>query len=200
MRPVEIGDRVEVHYVKRLQDGSVATSRDHSPIELMAGTEHRRLPGLGLALIGMVPGERVTVKVAPEHAYGPRVEGRVRRCARTRFSADQPLTVGKRVRILDRQGRTHQVRILEVGNRSVLVDTNHRFAGQTLEIEVELLRIQNQPAGPGISLQGTEAAHNHPSTQALPAKSDPTDGRRRDSAPRDRSSRADPGRDVGGEA
>src|SRR6516162_8638004 len=54
MRTVQQGDRVLVHYVKRFQDGSVASSRDRceAPLELTVGTDHPRLPGLGLALVG----------------------------------------------------------------------------------------------------------------------------------------------------
>jgi peptidylprolyl isomerase len=163
MRSVELGDHVQVHFVKRLQDGSVSTSRDRSPIEVKAGTKNRQLPGLGLALIGMLPGDSITVNVPADQAYGPHDAGRVRRWARTRFPADQQLTVGKRVRMLDRQGRSRQVRILEVGNKSVLVDTNHRFAGQTLELEVELLLIQDPVTEPNTSSVGDQPEASHPS-------------------------------------
>jgi len=149
MQSAQIGDRVQVHYVKRLQGGSVASSRTRAPIELTVGTDHPRLPGLGSALVGMVPGASVKVSVPPEQAYGPSDAARVRRLARTRFTAEQLLRVGKSVRVLDRKGRSHAVRILEVKGKSVVVDTNHRFAGQALELEVELLRIQAPASGPG---------------------------------------------------
>lgn len=142
MRSAQLGDRVQVHYVKRLQDGSVASSRNHAPIELTVGIDHPRLPGLGSTLVGMTPGTSTKVSVPPEHAYGASDPGRVRRWARTRFSEDQLLLVGKWVRILDRQGRRRAVRILEVQDKSVVVDTNDRRAGQALELEVELLDIQ----------------------------------------------------------
>ncbi len=147
MQPVQLGDRVQVHYVKRLSDGSTATSRGRPPLELTAGSEHPRLPGLGSALVGLFPGDTVTVSVPPEHAYGPYDAGRVRCRARSRFPQDQPLAAGKRVQVLDRHGRRHSVRVLEVGESTVLVDTNHRFAGQTLEIKVKVIRIQGSAAG-----------------------------------------------------
>jgi carbon storage regulator CsrA len=142
MRTVRSGDRVQVHYVKRFQDGSVASSHDHAPLELTVGTDHPRLPGLGLALVGLTPGASTTVRVPAERAYGLADPARVHRWARTRFPKDQPLPVGKWVRFLTSQGRRRLVRILEVRGRMVVVDTNHRRAGQALDLEVELISIQ----------------------------------------------------------
>jgi peptidylprolyl isomerase len=153
MLTAQSGDRVLVHYVKRLQDGSVASSRDREPLELTVGVDHPRLPGLGLALVGLAPGTSTTVSVPPERAYGPSDPARVHRWARARFPEDQPLPVGKWVRFPTRPGRSRLVRILEVRGQMVLVDTNHRCAGQTLELEVELV---------GFRSAGAEAATPSP--------------------------------------
>lgn len=142
MKTAQQGDRVQVHYVKRYQDGSVASSHNRAPLEMTVGTDHPRLPGLGLALVGLTPGTSTKVSVAPEHAYGSTDTARVRRLARTQFPQDQALPVGKWVRVLNRQGRRRMVRVLEVSGQTVMVDTNHRWAGQTLELEVELIGIQ----------------------------------------------------------
>jgi len=147
MQTAQPGDCVRVHYVKRLQDGSVASSRGRAPIEVTVGSDHPRLPGLGLALVGLAPGASTTVRVPPERAYGPSDPARVRRWARTRFPADQPLRVGKWVSVLNRRGRRRLVRILEDRGRVVVVDTNHRGAGQALNLEVELIDIRARDAG-----------------------------------------------------
>ncbi len=149
MQRAQPGDRVQVHYVKRFQDGSVASSRSRgkAPVELTIGIDHPRLPGLGLALVGLAPGTSTTVSVPPERAYGPPDPARVHRWARTRFPKDQPLPIGKWVRILNRQGRRRFVRILEVHSKMVVVDTNHRWAGQALELEVEVIGIQAPETG-----------------------------------------------------
>ena len=99
MSIAELGDRVQVHYVKRLQDGTVASSRKRAPVELTVGIDHPRLPGLGLALIGLAPGGSTTIRVPSELAYGPSDPTRVHRWARTRFPNDRALSVGKCVRI-----------------------------------------------------------------------------------------------------
>jgi len=147
MQTAQPGDRVRVHYVKRFRDGSVASSRGRAPIELTVGSDHPRLPGLGLALVGLTPGASTTISVPPERAYGPSDPSRVRRWARTRFPEDQPLQVGEWARVLSRGGRRRLVRILEVHDNLVVVDTNHRGAGQALNLEVELIDIQSPDAG-----------------------------------------------------
>jgi FKBP-type peptidyl-prolyl cis-trans isomerase 2 len=142
MQTAQLGDRVQVHYVKHFQDGSTVSSRGRAPLEVTVGEGHSRLPGLGLALVGLAPGASTTVRVSAENAYGPTNAARVRRWARTRFPKDCPLAVGKRIPVLDRQGRPRLVRILETTGKMVVVDTNHRWAGQSLELEVELIGIQ----------------------------------------------------------
>ncbi len=148
MQTVQQGDHVQVHYVKRFSDGRVASSRSRgqAPLELTIGTDHPRLPGLGLGLIGLAPGNHVTLTVPAERAYGLSDPGRIRRLARTRFAANQALPIGKWVRILDRRGRHRLVRIMEVHNRLVVVDTNHPRAGQALELDVELVTIHGPDA------------------------------------------------------
>lgn len=142
MQTVQQGDRVRVHYVKRFQDGSMLSSRHQKPIELTVGVDHPRLPGLGLALVGLAPGSSITVRVPVERAYGPSDSTRVHRWRRTRFAKDQALSIGKWVPILTRQGRSRLVRILGIRGAMVLVDTNHRWAGQGMDLEVELIGIQ----------------------------------------------------------
>jgi FKBP-type peptidyl-prolyl cis-trans isomerase 2 len=148
MQTAQRGDRVQVHYVKRLQGGSVTSSRPRAPLELTVGVDHPRLPGLGLALVGLAPGATATVRVPPDLAYGPSDAARVHRWARTRFPKDRPLPVGKWVRLLNRQGKRRLVRILEVRGKAMVVDTNHPWAGQALELEVELIAIQGSGGAP----------------------------------------------------
>ena len=146
MHTAQEGDRVQVHYVIHAQDGSVVSSRGRALVELTIGVEHPRLPGLGLALVGLAPGASATLRVPPEKAYGMADPTRVHRLARNRFPKSSTLTVGKLVRLSDRHGRRRLVRVLETGRKAVLVDSNHRWAGQSLELRVELVNIRSAEA------------------------------------------------------
>lgn len=142
MRIARWGDRVRVHYVIRAQDSSFASSKRRSPLELTVGGDHPRLPGLGSALVGLRPGEATTVVVPPERGHGLHDPGRVRRISPRRLTDQGVLRTGDRVSLLDKRGRCRLVRVIEVSPKAVLIDANRRWAGQTLELVVELVAIQ----------------------------------------------------------
>ena len=142
MRTAQLGDRVRVRYVKRTQDGSVAAAASRTPIEITVGTDHPRLPGLGHALVGLAVGAITTVRVPAGQGHGPADPARIHRWARARFPKDKPLAAGSWVPVSDAQGRRRLVRVVEVGAKTVVVDTNPRWAGRALELEVELLAIR----------------------------------------------------------
>jgi peptidylprolyl isomerase len=147
MQVVRAGDRVRVHYSKCFQDGSVVSSRGKAPAEVTVGLAHPRLPGLGLALVGLAVGESRTLVVPARRAYGPYDPARVYRLARTRFAAGEALHAGTWVRALG-GGRRRRVRVVEVREDMVIVDANRRWAGQSLELEVELIAIRGPEAPP----------------------------------------------------
>ena len=152
MKTTQSGDRVLVHYVKRFEDGSVTSSRSRGgdPLELTVGTDNPRLPGLGRKLVGLAPGNQVSLAVPAAEAHGLSDPRRVYRLARSRFRG-QTLLAGQQTRLLDRQGRRRVVRVLEVLGKVVVVDANHPRAGQGVEMEVELIAIltPDAPADPG---------------------------------------------------
>jgi FKBP-type peptidyl-prolyl cis-trans isomerase SlpA len=143
VQTVQVGDRVRVHYVKRSQDSSVAPARSRTPVELTVGVDDPRLPGLGLALVGLAPGASTTVCVPAEKGHGPADPGRVRRWPRERFPKGGPLATGQWVRVWNAQGHRRVVRILEVSGDVVVVDTNRRWAGRALQLDVRLLGIES---------------------------------------------------------
>ena len=152
MRIAQQGDRVQVHYVKRLRDGRTVSSRE--PLQLTVGINHARLPGLGAALVGLSAGQLRRRTVAPEQAYGLPDPARIHRWSRRRFPTEATLRTGKLIRFTDEQGRRRRVRILEADSKLVVVDANHPWAGQTLELEVTLLGFLEPPLG----LEGTTVA------------------------------------------
>lgn len=150
MRTVRQGDRVQVHYLKRSERGAVASSRGRKPVEITVGTEHRRLPGLGLALVGLREGERARMLVPAEKAYGLVAANRTRRLARSRFPDGQVPEPGRWVRVADRSGRRRLVRVVDVAADTVVVDLNHPWAGQAVDMVVKVVSIQSPlgEAGP----------------------------------------------------
>jgi peptidylprolyl isomerase len=152
MITAKLGDRVKIHYVKRLQDGSHISSRSQgdAPLEITVGVEHPRFRRLGLDLVGLAAGERIRLSVPKNQAYGPHDPSRIRRLPITRFSKLEDLPIGRWVKITDKNGRLRSVRLLELRNDVVVVDTNHRGAGQALELTVTMVSIENSDSGPDV--------------------------------------------------
>ena len=70
MAQAKDSDTVRVHYMGKLDDGSVFdTSRDSDPLEFTIGTG-QIITGFEHAVIGMNTGESKTVKITSDEAYG----------------------------------------------------------------------------------------------------------------------------------
>src|SRR5262245_52126642 len=136
MRTAQQGDQVSVHFVKRAPNGAVSSSRGGGPLELTVGKEHRRLPGLGLALVGLGEGERVKVLVPADPTAGKGRGELLKHLNRSRFSKAQELAIGGWVRVAGRSGRRHLVQIVEVRDDVVVVDVNRPWLGQAVALEV----------------------------------------------------------------
>ncbi len=142
MRTAQQGDQVRVHFVKRAPNGAMSSSRGRAPLEVTVGTDPLRLPGLGMALVGIGEGERIQVQVPAEQAYGARRAERLRRVARTRFPKGQAFSTDSWVRVTSRLGSRRLVRIVEISDESIVVDVSHPWAGQALTLDVELVAIR----------------------------------------------------------
>jgi FKBP-type peptidyl-prolyl cis-trans isomerase 2 len=129
--------------VQRFQDGSVRSSRarEGEALELTVGTEHRRLPGLGLGLVGLAEGQVVAFDIPAERAYGLTDPNRIKRVSRTRFAADEDVIPGRQARMRLSRERTRTIRVVEVSGSSVVVDLNHPRSGQSVRVQVELITI-----------------------------------------------------------
>lgn len=102
----------------------------YEPIVVRLGGMHI-IPGLDEALIGKEVGEKGTVEIPPEKAYGPHDESLLKSAPLKNF-AEKP-QVGMRISSDGQEGVVVNV----VGKRAV-VDFNHVLAGKTLTYDYEV--------------------------------------------------------------
>lgn len=140
MSRVEAGDRLRVHYTIRREDGSVFdSSRAGEPLALTAGSAEF-IAAVSEAVIGMSVGESKSVVVRPEEAYGRYRPGLSRRVPRRAVPADA--AVGEAVEAKVGED-TAVLWIKELHPDHAVIDPNHPLAGQTLELEIEIVAIED---------------------------------------------------------
>jgi len=141
MAVAKTGDMVKVHYSGRLDDGSVFDSSEgRDPLAFTLGRGDV-IPGFDSAVLGMEPGEKKTVSIPPEDAYGERREELVVVVRRDQLPADVEPVVGTLLQMTTREGAVVPIRITGVGEDDVTLDANPPLAGERLTFEIELIEI-----------------------------------------------------------
>ena len=134
------GSTVEVHYTGRFLDGEVFDSSEgKDPLQFQIGSG-QIIPGFENALMGKGIGEKVSVTIAPEQAYGQIREDLVVEVPTDKMPG--PVEVGQLLQADGGDGGVVQVIVKEVKEDVVIIDGNHPLAGQDLVFDIEVVSIQ----------------------------------------------------------
>lgn len=132
--------KVSIKYILKDAEGEIIdSSEDTEPLEYIHGNGHL-IPGLEAALEGKSAGEKLSVAVAPEDAYGEREEELVFPVPRSNFDGTE-IEVGMQFEAASPEG-SHVVTVVEVDDENVTVDANHPLAGETLYFDVEIVDVR----------------------------------------------------------
>ena len=141
MQQVKSGDTVRVHYHGKLTDGSTFDSSEgRDPLEFTVGSG-QVIKGFDDAMVSMEPGQKKTVNIPVDQAYGQRNNDMMMEYPKSEFPADMVPQVGMELHMSDNMGNVFPVVIAEVKDDVVLLDANHPLAGQDLIFEIELVSI-----------------------------------------------------------
>ena len=141
MQQVKNGDTVNVHYHGKLTDGSTFDSSEgRDPLQFTVGSG-QVIKGFDDALIDMKIGEKKTVNIPVDQAYGQRSDNMMMEYPKSDFPADMQPQVGLELHMSDNAGNVFPVVIAEVQDEVVILDANHPLAGQDLIFEIELVSI-----------------------------------------------------------
>jgi peptidylprolyl isomerase len=140
-RVAKAGDTVSVHYTGTLQDSTVFdTSLGKEPLSFTIGAG-QMITGFENAVIGMKVGEKKTVTLPPEQAYGAYRNDLIITMERSKFPGSMTLTIGQKVQLQNSYGQTFNATIVNINAATVTLDANHELAGKTLIFEIELVSI-----------------------------------------------------------
>lgn len=141
MSTAKTGDTVRIHYTGTLDDGTqFDSSSGRDPLEFSVGGG-QVIPGFDRAVDGMEVGEKKSVTIEPDEAYGPHHEQLVQDVPRSQLPDEINPAVGMELQTSNEDGQVLRLSVTSVDDESITVDGNHPLAGKALKFDIELVEI-----------------------------------------------------------
>ena len=131
------------HYRGTFNDGSqFDSSYDRGePLEFTCGAGQMIL-GFDKAVATMKVGEKVTVHLMPEEAYGMSDPNAIFTVEIAQLPGSEDLTVGQQVYLSNQYGQPFPVKVNAKDEKTITFDANHEMAGKELNFEIELVEVK----------------------------------------------------------
>lgn len=142
MQAVKNGDTVRVHYHGRLTNGTTFDSSEgRDPLEFTVGSG-QVIKGFDNGVVDMTIGEKRTLNIPVDQAYGPKNEELIMEFPKDNIPADLNPQVGMDLQMSNPQGQVFPVKVAAIGDSSITLDANHPLAGEDLVFDIELVEIK----------------------------------------------------------
>lgn len=141
MSKAKKGDQVKVHYTGRLKSGEqFDSSTGKEPLAFTVGAG-QMIKGFDNAIPGMEVGEKKTISITPEEAYGPVNEEAIIEFPKNNIPDSLKVEPGMQLQLQSADGQPVPVVVKEVKDDTVVLDANHHLAGKELVFDIELMDI-----------------------------------------------------------
>lgn len=132
---------VRVQYRVTDEEGlEIDSSSPEHPLEFVCGRGDV-ITGLERGVIGLEPGGKKHITIAPEDAYGPHNPAHVKTLPRAAFPVTMELVEGTRFSYRSEKGAEVMYRVKEIRPDSIVADYNHPLAGKTLHYDVTVVDV-----------------------------------------------------------
>lgn len=132
---------MKVHYQGRMTNGETFDSSEgREPLQFQVG-QGMVIPGFDNGVLEMKEGDKKTVEIPVENAYGPRDESLVIEFPREKLPPDLKPEEGMQLQLSNQDGQAYPVVVTSVGENSIMLDANHPLAGEDLIFDIELVEI-----------------------------------------------------------
>ncbi len=133
---------VSFHYtLKNAKGETLESSQGDEPLSYLEGVG-QIIPGLESAINGLKKGDKKSVHVKADEAYGEYEQDLVVQVPRQQIPK-KDVVVGDRFHADSGQGHTQVVVVTGVTDSHVTVDGNHPLAGQDLHFDVEVTEVRD---------------------------------------------------------
>ena len=141
MQQAQKGDTVKVHYHGKLISGETFdTSSGRDPLEFEIGSGSV-IKGFDEGVKGMAVGQKKTINIPVDDAYGPRSDDMLIEFPKDRFPQNVEIEEGMQLMMSNGSGQNIPVTVSEIKETSVILDANHPLAGEDLIFDIELVEI-----------------------------------------------------------
>lgn len=137
---VEGGKKVTLYYQLFVNGTLVEKADAKEPFTYTHGKE-QIVPGLEKGLSGLRVGDKKTIHVKPDEAYGAIDSKAFQEVETDKLPPDVPQKVGTLLEARSARGEMRLVKITEVKEKSVIIDFNHPLAGKELVFQVEVAQV-----------------------------------------------------------
>jgi FKBP-type peptidyl-prolyl cis-trans isomerase 2 len=137
---IEKGNVVAVHYTGKLTDGNMFDSSEgREPLKFQIGSG-QIIPGFESAIIGKNIGDKVTVNIPADQAYGEIREDLFVKVGKDQLPGE--VQIGQSLSAQAENGQEVNVTVTEINEDHVIIDGNHPLAGKELVFDIEVVDIQ----------------------------------------------------------
>lgn len=135
-----VGKKCKVHYRGTFNDGTqFDSSYDRGEtLDFICGMGMMIL-GFDKAVAEMEVGEKKSIHLMPEEAYGPSDPRAIFTVAIAECPGSEDLSVGEQVYLSDQYGQPVPVTVAAKDDTNITFDANHEMAGKELNFEIELV-------------------------------------------------------------
>ncbi len=133
------GTKVKFDYTLTVDGQVIDTSAGRGPLEYTHG-EGQIISGLEEELSHMNVGDKKTVHIKAEKAYGPVLPEAIKRVPKESIQNAAQIKVGDMVGASN-GGHTFRAVVKEISDKEITLDFNHPLAGKDLTFEVEVKEI-----------------------------------------------------------
>jgi len=138
---VKNGDMVKVHYTGTFDNGTVFdSSAGREPLEFSVGAG-MMIRGFDEGVVGMQEGETKTIHIPADRAYGQYREDLLFLIDPESVQGGESLTGGEQVSITLPGGHVTAGTVTGISPDGIVIDANHRLAGEDLTFSVTLVEI-----------------------------------------------------------